>query len=156
MKMGIARKERAIRTLLAALLSSDLSGEEIREVLEDLSRRNAIFFQITKLVEETARLANAPTLERLPNRPSQTVLALNDLLEAIRRRRLSRQELLEIMESVSPSVGPVSFLARNSSIRSLVAKFLSLASERDIERLMEAIKAGANRDEYLAGISRRS
>lgn len=147
-------RERAMRVLLAAFVSSDLTIQELEELHKYVLNSPAFLADLSLALKDVVRRLRA-------QEPRKEIVgrytAIDQALASVKRRRLSKAALLEMMRAASPDADD-SNLARRSSAREMISAYLAIASP--IQRAMFLDMLGASRapeDAYLKGIvGRRS
>lgn len=157
-------RDRLIRLIVAALVREDLSRAEQRAIVSSLGDSNflldlhstidAVFFAINE--NSTPSRPSAPRSKDIEG-DLQDVGREEELLDEamhyVRRRRLSKAGLRNILEKVDAQ------LARNVSDNSTIAVmlesfFLHSSPNRRI-KLLSLLGSENNEDEYLRGIAER-
>jgi hypothetical protein len=151
--MKLTPKERAIRKILAALLESELSVDEIGQLLADIQANPSFAQNVRDLLNRTIGRVRDTGLKKLPNKTTDQRSREDLIFSAIQRHRLSKLEVLNLMRMSTPS--EALSLNHTSSMRELVSDFLRQASSHQVEELLKHIDP-TREDPYLSGIARRS
>ncbi len=151
-----SRKKRAIRLFVAALLESELSVDEMRELLREIAEAPGFADTVANMISYVIDHLPSGTPRKQPPNERENMSIGNLLYSAIQRRRLSKPELLRIMESISSEGETIKEARRNATVHQLISEFISRTSERDAERLLKVIDPVGSDDAYLRGITRRN
>jgi hypothetical protein len=150
-----SRRERAARLFLAALFESELSIDEIQELLTDAATNPTFLNGLRTLFHATIDPLSG-------NGPRKAVLPWNDtasiedsLYSTIQRLRLSKADVIEKMAAVLPDAKVTKEWNKNLPMRQLLDEFLHQASTKEAEGLLRLIDRRADDDAYLSGIIRR-
>ena len=143
-------RQRVMRSFIAALLQSELTLEELRELSLEVS--SGMFgADLSKLLEETIfplRGSGSHESKVAPEAIEEYVLA------AIQKRRLSKKAVVDLIASTN-SRKSFKELALSGSMRELVEKFLRTASSSDVGKFLNQLDTGGTTEAYLRGIIRR-
>jgi hypothetical protein len=146
-------RDRVQRILCAALLNSDLTEPELRQLVEELSSPNAYDFIINfgSLMRAVLGQLKNPQPKEFPL-PESGSKVEDTAYNWIQRRRLSKKEVLHIM---TETVGS-DFTVPNSErpVRDLLRRFFQLVSAEDAQRFLARLQPRDN-DPYLQGIMER-
>lgn len=143
-------RQRVMRSFMAALLQSDLSLEELRQLSFDISEG---FFaeELSKLLEEAIfAVRGVPPYES----KSAPETAENFANAIIQRRRLSKKAVLDLIANASLRKTPRG-LNTADTLREILRKFFRTASPPEIAKFIDQLDSGETTEAYLRGISRR-
>jgi hypothetical protein len=149
--MRASTRERVLRTLLSAFINSSLTPQELEELLDEISVNS-------KLREDLRRAFSAVSSalhdERRQKELHPTELSsVHQILDLVKQRRLSKDEVLRVMIRAAPSLTPKLALD-NATLRDIIRDFWARASvvERSKFIALFAPKGSVGSDEYLQGI----
>jgi hypothetical protein len=155
--MKPSRREQAIRSVIAALLASDLSSHEIQELLESISRSDFLHLKVASLIDAAIDAIPDKTPRKQPFESTPFDPMVYRIYSAVQRKRLSKQEVLEMMQTViSPTEGGALQLERATSLKKIIAHFADHASAQSVSELLKLIESPAESDPYLAGMTKRN
>jgi hypothetical protein len=139
-----------MRSFLAALLQSELSLEELRELSLEISS-GTFGADLSKLLDETIfALRSSGPYER-----KVAPEAIEDYVTAIiQKRRLSKKAVLDLMASTN-SRKTFKEYALSGSMRELIERFFRTASNNEVTKFLNQLDAGETTEAYLRGIIRR-
>jgi hypothetical protein len=143
-------RQRVMRSFIAALLQSELSLEELRELSFDVSS-GAFGSDLSKLLDETifTLRGRGPYESKVaPETIEDSVIAI------IQKRRLSKKAVLDLMASTN-SRKAFKEPALTGSMRELVERFLRTASNNEVTKFLNLLDASETTEAYLRGIIRR-
>lgn len=150
--MRASTRERALRVLLAAFMNSPLTAQELRELSEDMSRTPKFAADLQSLLITVAAKLSEKTPQKALERSDDQ--AVEQALSSVKRRRMSKNEFLRIVEHTAPNV--VSRLrSDNVTLNEMVRKFFELASDVQRHEFLALISpkgAEVAGDAYLRGI----
>lgn len=151
MELRPRTRQHVMRVLLAALLDSDLSAQELRELATNL-RENSEFLDdlagVLRLILHRLE-RNVPG----SGRASGLLPAETKLFTAVQRRRLPKRILVEMMEVTSPSTR--GRLPPDMTVRELIEQYVAIAKSAEVEELRTKLEGSPKEDPYLEGILRR-
>jgi len=146
----IARKpdlsQRSVRIIIGALLSSDLSVDELRKLAKELASGN---------LTHTLYLALEDLAFNLGGLTPHVISAVDsDLYDIATRRRVSKSAFANIANDVIPSLFN-DRAVKQLTLKRMVNEFLAVASEHQEAELVENLTGGERGDRFLKGIMRR-
>lgn len=141
------QKERTLRIILAALLDSELTLYDLREIANGLTHGDLSHELGFALGNLTTLFREGSPFQKEPFSQSAEEL----ILSAVKRRKLSKES---VIRSIMTVTGRSFTLSQGDTVRELLRRFLKNASPADISRFMSLIDPG-NEDEYLRGITQR-
>lgn len=151
-------KERLRRVLLAAVLKSDLSLNEMQHLADEMSASPDFVWEFSSLLRDVIdRLQKTGPRKQVSQKPDASSV-LEAAYHAIQRRRLSKKEVLETMAKVSPGTEWRSRFAL--PMREILAYFFSVASPSEAAQFLERFDVNPDfqelrQDAYLRGIDRK-
>ncbi len=149
--MKPSTRERVLRTLLAAFINSSLTPLELEGLSEEI-------FEDPKLREDLRRVLWAAS-SALRDEPTQKEWhlpegsSLDHVLDLVKRRRYSKDEVLRTINRVAPSLMSKSQVV-NRTLREVVRDFWMKATSDERSRFISSLAPNdpAVTDEYLQGI----
>ncbi len=153
--MKSRNRERALRTLLTAFLKSELTVREIRDLSREMESPSFLGEFRVLLQGVVEKLESRPAKQSAPR---EIPLAFRDiqssLYEAIQRRRISKKELLELMEKVYPEITRKGW-SKDVPVRELVREFVTAVPLDKANDFLSLLDPRGGEDAYLQGIIRR-
>lgn len=151
--------QQLMRPLLGAILSSGLTDPELRELARELRSGN-LAFDLADLLDTF--FVRTPRHEPLGSSP-KTVLsefrreetAIRRAEAAIKRRRLSKAALHDLLESYAPP-SVRQRLHESTSVTELLNTFFDSAPVDATQRFLAALETGKIDDPFLKGIRDRA
>lgn len=150
-------KRRVIRKIVAALLDSDLSASEIREigksVASDASFQRDLGDLLGKLdivLGHAEKRTRSQDLEHLSEAQRDWLLSV---LSLVQQKRKSKREIIELLGLLRPGVGDS--LDAGLTMRDLLSAFVRTASASDLHNVKRVLQVDLD-DPYLKGIMRRN
>jgi len=153
MELRARTKQRVIRILLAALLESDLTQEEMRELSANLFSNPSLIFELSDILSGVLQHFEKKSVTKGRNwrEPgNDEELAYADL----QRRRMSKSAVLRMMSKFS-DVLMAQPIDPTATLRELVHLFWKSASPAERKEFTKALGAGRSKDLYLEGIMSR-
>lgn len=152
--MRTRTRDRVQRILCGALLNSDLSDAELRQVIDTLSGPDAYDFTLDfgKLMRTILGEVLKPHAKQSTSRVRESSDVEKTAYHWIQRRRLSKKEVLQIIHETIGSASAVSDSDR--PIRDLLRSFFDIASAVDAQRFLARLQP-RDSDPYLEGILKR-
>jgi len=152
-------RHRALRVLSGAIITSDFSLSEITELEHALRKDSEFSHQLAVLLEHVGRSIESPRgakkslhLASRKNREEDTVV--DEIMTVLKRRRASKKEIIAWLRKGSDN--KMAMLDPNQTLHEIVATYVSLASENELERvLFELGTRDETMDPYLRGIMRK-
>lgn len=146
-------RQNVVRILLGRLLDSDLSVSELRNVADVLTTE-ALMRDLSLALSETLSFIDEPNFSKQVNRRD---IDEDTAYMLIQRRRLSKNEVLELIASVSPNRTNKEPAYKNGKlpIRTIVRDFFRSASVDTVRMFMDRLQNQDSADPYLKGIIRR-
>jgi hypothetical protein len=153
MELRARTRQHVMRVLLGALMDSDLSVSELRELAKNLENSPEFLIQFIEMLRLVLhRLERGVSLDaRVPVSNSGEIAVYS----AVQRRRLPKSTVLELMEKYSDAAHKLNVTER-TTMRELIRKFLEVAKPEEVRGLRRALETQTPRkDPYLEGIVRR-
>lgn len=148
-------RERAMRLLLAALINSSMSADQLRQLAEEIRLSDKFASDFANLLQYVAEQVRTPSNQKNQKQSGQIDReSLNMALVSIKRRRLSKKEIIDIITSVAPDFKEQG-KKEDVKTRDIVAKFLAIASAEQRTHFLDLISRkgeGPSDDPYLRGI----
>ena len=147
---------RLVRNIVAALMQSDLTTSELRELAEELAsgrfgRDIGVLLRDVLFSVQDAETGKANKREREVGELSIEAIAT----EIVRRRKMPKKAVLELIMKVSPRSSPQE-LVRAGTISDLLRKFFQTSSPHEQSKFLSILDSGSAEDPYLKGIVGRS
>ena len=141
--MSSPRYRSLLRTIYTAVLSSRLSPSEMQMLVMEL-RNGRLPDELAFMIDQALHHFLGHAEEGDPGDDR-----IEDMLELIKRNRISRSALQNILESLgySPS-------SNNASTRTLLQNFMVEASASRTLKLIDILRSSAPTDNFLMGISK--
>jgi len=146
--------EKILREVLASIVSSKLTVNEMREFAHLLLDDSFFSRQLSMLVEDLSyKLRSQENFDWQEPASSETAYGgLTDLAYSIvQRKRLSKARLLDAFSGAGVSIRN-SGLSADMSVRDLIDSFLNKASSSQADRFMQYLGVEMGNDAYLSGI----
>lgn len=154
--MDQATRQRALRIIAAALLGSEFSNEELRDIATLLQRDRRFSMGIARIcrditLDDDDRKSKSSSRSS-KNAPSEWISSAES---AMKQKRLAKRELLAAMSALNPSLSRESFGSERTS-RDLLRAFEEASSHSMKDQLLQWLHSpSAIRDEYIEGILRK-
>lgn len=149
--MITAIEERALRILVAALLQSELSINELRKISNSLVTSPSLSFALAEFLENFAD--NAGSRRAKVEQPFSNHTGENaEIYQLVRSKKLAKRRLAEILTAISPSMA-ANFNTEKSS-QAMLEEFLVLATGSEKDELRRKLQGRGGDDPFLAGITR--
>ncbi|MBI1686959.1 hypothetical protein [Caulobacter hibisci] len=140
--MQTARYRALLRSLFASVLQSDLSAADLQALASEL-RRGRLADELAYMIEQTSKHFRDP-----PDMASDDLRALERL---IKDKRLTKSAVYNIISSIDAG----SKAPESATLRQMLQDFLSSASSKQIEKLLDVLGSVEGVDPYLKGITDR-
>jgi hypothetical protein len=164
-------RERLLRSLVSGLLNSDLGRSELKVLAAELRRDPTFIDDLSFAIGNVASMIAGPSPKGLdeiemalgelfnPNlsdRDKEVVAkhTIEEAIDVVNRRRLSKRELLEIVFECDPKF-PRSRIDSNMTVRELINAFMMSAAREGLERFLTRLGIHPGRDPYLEGIGKK-
>lgn len=155
MRIHAKTQSKLIRILSSALLQSSLSDEELREIsnalAEDPHLLRQIAWVVKAYVDEVAQL-RLPSEVFNVHHPNSLI---DELVSEIKRRRLSKHQLLNTISTLVPDLAKTVHLERTTASE-IVSTFMSQANESAKAQFINWLRLPPNTDAYLNGILKQN
>jgi hypothetical protein len=145
-------RQRVMRSFIAALLQSELSLEELRQLSFDIST-GTFGAELSRLLEESIFALRGSGAHEGKDAPD----GVEDFVSSvIQKRRLSKKAVLEMMSSASPKKA-LKDPNTSASMREVLERFFRTASSSEISKFLNLLDPGETKttEAYLRGIIRR-
>jgi hypothetical protein len=149
-------RERVYRIIMASLLQSDLTSEEILIIGKAFSQETEFSWELGSLLKNISNRLDPELLNKMSPNDKNEDLA-EDLflaMKIVKAKRLSKTKILEYIAELSPSddLSPYN----SSTVRDLLTDFFINKSNIEKNNLLKLLETGGkNEDEYLRGMIRR-
>jgi hypothetical protein len=123
-------------------MRSDLTAAELRTLSVELRRgelTDELAYMLSWVSDKFADPQGAS-----PNRSN-----LNLAAQAIKRRRISKENVFNILQSLSS----IKEISENDSVNTMLAAFFETADDKLSKNLLDILNASGPQDPYLKGIS---
>jgi len=154
--MQLRIRHRLIRNIVAALMQSELTTSELRELAEELSsgrfgRDIGILLQdvLFSVQEAEMEKTNKPTREVGEN--SIEAIAT----EIVRRRKMPRKAVVDLIVRVSPRFDARELMGKGT-ISGMLRKYFQTSAPHEQSKFLSILESGSAEDPYLRGIVGRS
>lgn len=140
--MKNSTRDKMARSLIASLLSSDMTQRELAEIAESFITQDRFIREIGFILQEiNSRLSiskNGHDPEADFVIPSENSLSSSELESLIKNAGMSHADILHIIEDISPELA--FFLSRRRySTSTLIEKLFTSASTKDRQRVLNAL-----------------
>lgn len=136
-------------------MQSDLSEAELREIAKSFLDEPRIPFEIGRGLRGYLDQAVAPRENNHEEISRFLSPAIEEALQAIKRRRLSKAELIRLIRALSPDAKDFRNM-EDIKVPEIIHWFFDHAPESAQQKLLESLTSSPlEMDEYLAGIMRR-
>jgi len=156
MKQNIQNE--VIRMFASSILASDLTANDIRKVANSLIRDNDFLWDLSSMFKDIAKdLDTYSVKKRMSNYNYSDVSdLLSEALDIVKRKRLSKQRILEYISEISPNDN-LSSLGAKITTKEILLNFFNRKSNVEKSELLNLLETGdkGRDDEYLKGIMRR-
>lgn len=152
--MKIVPRERALRTLLAAFLRSDLTTREIKALLHELHGPDFTFVFRDLLEEVLERVSSNRTPKMQGRRDNIRPDRAETAYYTIQRKRMGKRDVLELMNMSAPQV-KVDSTWFDLPVREILLRFFAAADEQSATRFLQALAGPVKDDPYLRGIMKK-
>jgi hypothetical protein len=161
--MKTSLRKRTSELIVSAIISGGFTSNEIEEITTAFEQGDYSFRNLGSLIRDIARRLEFDQVHerQFPKynvEPSNLTLA--DIAYAVvRRRRLSRDEVLKLVQRVDPHIYSL-LRRREGSVINLLVTFFDLASRSTAEGLLNLLDAAnlessSLKDPYLEAITKR-
>ncbi|MCK4826504.1 hypothetical protein KA005_62760 [bacterium] len=156
MKQHIRNK--VIRMFASSILASDLTANDIRKVANSLIRDNDFLWDLGSTFKDIAENLDTYSVKKRMSNYNYSDVSdlLSKALNIVKRKRLSKQRILEYISEISPN-DYLSSLDAKITIREILLNFFNRKSNVEKSELLNLLETGVKGrdDEYLKGIMRR-
>lgn len=144
-------EEKLNRIWLAALLESDLTSLELKQVANLLTSSPTFLWNFADLLGDVSRKISRKVESETSLKPNG-VMDLDYVHSLVRSKRLSKKRLWEIMANINKKISPDILESPNNY--HMLVNFFENSSASQFEDLIFKLQGGAGDDPYLAGISK--
>lgn len=156
MKQNIRNK--VIRMFASSILASDLTANDIRKVANSLMRDNDFLWDLGSMFKDMAEKLDKYSVKKRTSDYNYSDVSdlLSEALNIVKRKRLSKQRILEYISEISPHDN-LSSLGAKITTREILLNFFNRKSNVEKSELLNLLETGVKGrdDEYLKGIMRR-
>ena len=157
--MRPGNRERLKRVLLAAVLKSDLTINEIQNLVDEMSRSPDFVWEFSSLLRDVVSRMQKTGPRKEVSQKVDPIPSLEVAYRAIQRNRYSKKEVLDMMEQASPGINEF-VKGTKLPMRQILDRFLSIAPPSESGKFFS--RFGINPDDqalpvdaYLVGINRK-
>ena len=144
---------RVLRNFVASILMSNLSKSAIAEIAEELAYGRLGRDLSVMLKDVLMLLPDVPTVERYVGRVVEPTPYAEMAHEIVQRKKITKKGLIQAIGSIAPRL--LKDDLPNGTVREVLDWFFETATTQQGSKLL-ALLSGAEQDQYLKGISRRS
>lgn len=147
--MGSSINNRITRTILGALIQSNLSAQELKRYSSDRDLQEMTLERLRFILQFFEDQSVADNKERL----TDSFNAIEMAYEAIQRRRISKNEVVELLRSSGgyrTGYNPTAM-----TVKEMLLTYFENSSPSDQKRLLDRLVLPTSRDAYLEGILRK-
>lgn len=156
MKQNIRNK--VIRMFASSILASDLTANDIRKVANSLIHDNDFLWDLSSMFRDIAENLDTYSVKKRMAGYDYSGVSdpLSEALNIVKRKRLSKQRILEYINEISPNDN-LSILDAKATVKQILLNFFNRKSNIEKSKLLELLETGGKGrdDEYLRGIMRR-
>ena len=156
MKQNIRNK--VIRMLASSILASDLTANEMRKVANSLIHDNDFLWDLGSMLKDMAEKLDKYSVKKRPADYNYSNISdiLSEAMNIVKRKRLSKQRILEYITEISPNDRLYS-LDTKMTMKEILLNFFNRKSNVEKSELLNLLETGVKGrdDEYLKGIMRR-
>jgi len=150
--------QKAMRVILASMLASDLTLSEIRTISEAFVRSDELGQEVGALlrtaVSKIEGYEKTKLTGLLQGDPSSSGQVLQQLMDAVKRKRLPKRDILSMIGMISKQQEEL-LASRPMTAEQMLRAFLDASPEHQRWELLDLIETGGRRgDPYLHGIMR--
>jgi hypothetical protein len=156
--MSPKTQERIVRNFAAAILNSDLSLSQMRQLADSLEERTdlvdklqTVLLDLIQTLEGRSSLPQPSRRYPVGERERQEGL----VLDLVQRQNLSKSDIVQKMLDTSSAMRVNQARLRKESTREVIERFFRIASNSEIQEFVTALRASQDRDPYLKGINRQ-
>ena len=150
--MNERARRRALRNIVASLMMSNLSKNDVLDVAEEFLY-GGIGQELGAMLRHMAvMLPDVPSERYVQASIDETPSLTEAVYELIQRKKMSKKSLLQLMGSISPKLAKGA--QPTGTIRELLDWFFETATSTQTSRFVSLLSNTAQ-DPYLTGISRR-
>ncbi len=147
-------RDKALRVIISSLLISDLTANDLRMMSRSIMKDPSFLWDLATLLEQMVDKFNLHKNEYDSESNFETNELVSRALDAIQRRRLSKQKILKLMDRISPeSVVPAETIG--IPIKKLITTYFGMNSPSRISDFVNALEGSDSEDPYLRGILNR-
>ena len=150
-------RNKVIRMLTSAVLGSDLTASDIRKVANSLIHDRDFLWDLGSMFRGIAENIDRYSAKRISNYSYSNVPdLLSEALTIVKRKRLSKQRILDYINEISPHDEPFT-LDSKATAEQILRNFFNRKSDAQRAKLLNLLEAGVKGkdDEYLRGIMRK-
>ena len=156
MKQNIQNE--VIRMFASSILASDLTANDIRKVANSLIRDNDFLWDLSSMFKDIAKNLDTYSVKKRMSNYNYSDVSdlLSEALDIVKKKRLSKQRILEYISEISPNDN-LSSLGAKITTKEILLNFFNRKSnveKSELLNLLETRDKGRD-DEYLKGIMRR-
>jgi hypothetical protein len=148
----------AARAVLSAILSSRLTISELRELCDSIETDRELWLLVANGLRALVSHDSFADIIKYKDHWSKLDPArsrvLTDTLSIIKRRRLAKHELVQILRRSEPTQSFIEYDER-TSVRQLLETFLADATPDAVKRLEMQLLGDPPRDAYFEGLGNR-
>ena len=155
MKRDIRNK--VIRMFASSIMASDLAANDIRKVANSLIHDRDFLWDLSSMFKGIAENIDRYSAKRISNYSYSDVSdLLSEALAIVKRKRLSKQRILEYINEISPHDEPFT-LDSKATAEQILRNFFNRKSDVQRTKLLNLLETGVKGkdDEYLRGIMRK-
>ncbi len=156
--MKTKTRERTFRLLFSSLFGSDLTTIEIEEVANAFISGDDVLPEVGRAVRQVILLMRGGlTSNAQSNFNSEDLVLYKELVskavEAVKRRRISKDALLELLITREPNIAEYLFDKKDAlTLRQMLEELLKVKGETQFQLFIDSISPIRYHDKYLKGI----
>jgi hypothetical protein len=159
-------RERLYRTMLGAILSSDLNVGDLRKVAKEMKGNPKVWYDFGQILEALSDNFSASPINSRGNVvkskyvdefdseriESQSAL-VDEMYDFLKRKKITRNEVLSVIEKINPNL--ISDLPLNAPVREIIRNFSVHSSRDQLVNFKNYFGSKYVEDDYLSGMRRR-
>jgi len=155
--MKTKTRERAIRILLSSIIGSDLTAREMQELSEAFLRGSEFSQDLGIIIKNLAldlKVGFHITKQDASDNLEIQEFTLEEAMEVIRRKRISKNKIVSLIRIISPKAGSYYDSKREKmTVKQIIQKFYDAHGREQFYDFMSLVLRGdRTQDEYLKGI----
>jgi len=147
-------EEHVLRLIISSILNSDLTMRELRDISKLLAGDDGFSLRLSNIINDILKSLNNNLSPRKNIKDSYLAEdngKIEKALSLIRRKRLSKNKVLSLIEEISPSMLHLS--SNNYTMHEILDTYFNLESDYNIDLFFKRLNSAKLLvDDYLRGI----